>query len=295
MIPPRKLSFQVQLGQGSFGEDGFDTVEVAGLRASVDIDKSGGAGLNTMNARIWGLRQSVMNKLSIVGNQLIDGRNNLITVKAGDGDVMSVAFVGVISQAWGNYQGAPDVPFVISAAPTLFDALKPIPPSSYQGASDAAVILSGLAAQMGIAFRNDGVQVKLAPGVYLSGTAPVQARKVAEMANINLVFDEIEGAPGMIIWPGDGVRGGAIPLISKDTGMKGWPAWTQAGIQVQTVYNPEISYGAQIEVQSKIEPASGNWSVFKLQHNLEAEIPDGQWFTTLECSKFGVPLPIGGK
>lgn len=287
----RHIDVTFQLGQGSFGEGGFDTEKVSGLRVVANITKAGGAGLNTANIRIYGLPLSLMSKLAIVGNQLIQGRNNLITVAAGSDDApMATCFTGVINQSWPNFQAAPDVSLDVTASPTLLDALKPVPPISFQGSADVATIMSGLAAQMGMTLESNGVQVKLAPGKYFAGTAPAQARKVAQAAGINLLFDDNNV---MAIWTTGTARGSQAQVISKDTGMVGYPNWSQGGILVKSLYNPLLQFGGNVQVNSTLTQATGQWNIFNVNHNLESEVPNGAWFTTVECSKFsGGNLPI---
>ena len=91
----RKLSLQFQLGTGTFGASGADTVTVEGLRATASISKSGGVGMSSLQLRVFGMNLDVMNQLSTLGKPLLDGRNNTITVMAGDeGAAMATAFVG---------------------------------------------------------------------------------------------------------------------------------------------------------------------------------------------------------
>jgi len=56
---------------------------------------------------------------------------------------------------------------------------------------------------------------------------------VKEEANIETFLND--GVPKtLIIWPKGGSRGGSIPLVSRDTGMIGYPSYTQNGIVVST-------------------------------------------------------------
>jgi hypothetical protein len=286
----RHISLTFQIGEGAFGASGANTVKVQGLRASAKIAKAGGTSNPTLNLRVWGLSLSLMNQLSTLGKPLPDVRKNVVTVEAGDDDTgMAVVFVGIIQQAWASMQGMPDAVFTVQAAVGLFDQMRPLSPTSINGAADVAMLISGLATQMGYAFENSGVSVQLSHP-YFSGTGMEQVQRCAEHAGINLLVDNNTIA----IWPKDGVRGGTAVLVSKDTGMVGYPDWTAQGVAVTTLFNPNITYGGTILVQSDITPAVGKWSPFKIEHDLESEVFGGHWFTRAEASVFGtVQLAAG--
>ncbi|MGA9869288.1 MAG: hypothetical protein WBQ75_22880, partial [Acetobacteraceae bacterium] len=168
----------------------------------------------------------------------------------------------------------------------LQDAMRPVPPTSYPGTPDAAVILAGLADQMGYAFENNGVSVILSQP-YFPGTARTQALACAKAANIEMFIDDTSQT--LAIWPKGGNRGGEIPLISKDTGMVGYPAYSGGQqMRVTTLYNPSIRFGGQVKVQSSITPADGEWTVNKITHHLESMMPGGEWFTYLEGYHLGL-------
>jgi hypothetical protein len=80
----RLLSFTFQLGEGSFGNSGFDVVTIDGLRASCRITKAGGPSMSTAECDIYGMTKSQMNKLSTLGLKVTLQRRNVITISAGD-------------------------------------------------------------------------------------------------------------------------------------------------------------------------------------------------------------------
>lgn len=284
----RQIDVRFQLGEGAFGESGFDTVDVTGLRVSASIVKAGGVSMSYLQMRVYGLDLSTMNRLSTLGKPLVDGRNNTVTVTAGD-DVSgkAIVFSGIINNAWTDGRAAPEMMFNVEAFTGLLDSYRPLPPTSFPGSADAAVIVAGLAAQMGYAFENGGVNVQLA-NPYFAGTGRAQLESVARAGNFNFFVDDTLGAvPTLAIWPKDGVRNGLTPLVSAETGMIGYPAHTQNGISVTTVYNPNIVFGRQIEIRSSLTPAQGQWAVYSVRHELESETPGGQWTTTAECTVLG--------
>lgn len=288
-VPHRSLDLTFQLGEGSFGEGGMNQLDLSGLRVSAVISKAGGKSMSTLNLRVFGMTPDQMNKLSTLGLPSVYAyRHNLVAVRAGTDGNFATAFEGVIQDAYADFSSVPDVAFTVTALTGLVEAMKPDTPSSYSGSVSIATVLQDLANRMGYSFQNYGVTA-VARDIYYSGSLKKQAFDIASHYGIQMILDDNST---MAIWPTGSTRGSQIPLISKDTGMVGYPAFASGGITITTVYNPAIIYGTAVQVKSVIKPANGVWYAYGISHNLEAETPDGQWFTTLKCSKFQNSLPV---
>lgn len=275
----RKIDVVLQFGQGAFGDDGFDQVDLSGLRVSANISKAGDPGFSTATIRLWGLTSSLMNRATTLGKPLQYFRNNVISLLAGDDETgMSLVFNGTIQTAYQDFNGAPDASLNITAFIGLIDQNRPVPPFSAKGGADAVTILSGLATQMGLNFENNGVTGQLS-NPYFPGTARSQVEACCRAINCYWIIDN----NALAVWPKGGKRGGLVPRINKASGLVGYPQYTSAGIGLRTLFNPGINYGAEIQLESEIKPADGTWIVNKLAYALEAEMPDGAWFTDLEA------------
>lgn len=283
----RRINLRIQLGEGAYGESGTDTVDLTGYRVAARIIKAGGPSMGTAQVQVWGMALDLMNKLSTLGMVVTLLRRNTLTISAGDDENgLSVVFVGQITNAWSDFQAAPQVPFIIEAHTGSFDAVKPIPVSTFSGVTDVAVILSGLASTMGKRFENNGVSVKLA-NPYLSGSARDQALAVVQAAGIewNGLDQDV-----LAIWPAGGKRGGLSPLISPETGMVGYPSYTANGIMLKTIFNRDVGFGGGIVVQSDLTPANGTWNVFSIDHDLQSLVPGGNWFSNIGAARPGVTV-----
>lgn len=313
------LQVALQLGTGSFGDTGADTITIPSadspknLRISATVNKAGGLTMNTATINIYGLTLDQMNQLSQLKQPIASARTNTITLSAGDTETgLATVFTGNITESWPNMEGAPEVFLAISAQTGVVDALRPIPATSYSGPTDVATIIAGLAEQMGLGFVNNGVSVIL-PTPYFPGTARDQANAAASAAGINIAWDDGttnqqggtannptvpsgtqagSGLPKIIIYPKGGTIGGQVPLISPETGMIGYPTVTPAGIIVQSVYNPNLAFGGSFECKSSLTIANGTWGIFNLSHELESELPGGKWITRVEGSQLGAPAPV---
>jgi hypothetical protein len=270
------------------GNSEGNQISLQGFRAVLNIDKGGGQMFGHLNAQIFGVSQSDMNLITTLQFQALTTTPNVIAVYAIDGDQQTLVFEGNIVNAWGDYQAMPDVSLHIQAQAAYLNMLIPVPPSSYKGAGDVATIMGQLAQQMGYTFENDNnVSLQLS-NPYLSGTAIDQAKAVADAAGIWWGID------GQVLWitmPYT-ARPGQIPLISPQSGLKGYPTFDGQGfIIIETLFNPAIKFLGQLQLQSSIPRAAGQWTVVGIAHRLESEKPDGAWFSTIRLSADGrVPI-----
>lgn len=283
----RKIDVTINLGMGQFGDDKGTDVTLSGLRVSASIVYYGQGIQAEAQLRIFGLPMSMINQLTGTGPKAMETRNNRILIAAGDeGGAMYTVYEGTIIAAFGDFQNAPDVVFNVLAHGSASEAVRPTAASSFSGSIDAAVVLAGLAKQMGskpigMTLENNGVSVMLS-NPYYCGTPLQQIKDCCKEAGIRYEMDIFR----LAIWPQDGFRKGTGPIkISPETGMVGYPIFGGQGILVKSLFNPNVLIGGQIDVTSDITVANGIWNTYNLVHMLESETPNGQWFTQMDCSR----------
>jgi len=261
------------------GDGGFSPVDLTGLRITCHTVAAGENSMASCDLLIYGMTLSHMNQISTLGWASGKPGNDEVSVFAGDANGMTLVYKGTIWQAVSDFQGGPNLPFhVVAQAGSKESALNIKPTSINQKNADVAQIMSQLAGQMGLQFENNGVNIKIA-FPYLGGSARTQAMQLAEHANIGWTIDRGK----LAIWPIDGSRQGTTPFISAQTGMVGYPSWSSYGIKIKTLFNNDLQFGGKVQVQSSITPANGEWIIDKIEHNLQALTPNGEWFTTIEA------------
>lgn len=303
-----KLSPQSKTNQPkTFVESGTDTVTLSKFRASTRVQNSGAAAGATASVQVWGMSRSLMNQLSTLGMVFNLVERNTLTILAGDRETgMSTVFVGTIMAAYADYGSQPNVPFLFQCNAGLIDAVAPAPASSFTGATDVATIMAGLARAMNLSFENNGVTAQLR-SPYFSGNLKTQMQACAQHAGINA---EIIGTT-LAIWPKGGNRDTQIiPVIAPPPigTMIGYPSFTQNGIMLNNLFTPKVSFGGLVEVQSSVLdsatesrsadaktllPANGQWSVYKLDHFLDTNMPGGQWMSAIHAFNPKYPRPLG--
>lgn len=300
------LTFIIALGKGTFGQTGQNTATLAGLRAQVTIRKSGAPSMDVAEARIYGVQPEVMNAVSDLGIPAPLLRiGNTLTIQAGNPVTgMATIYSGYLKYAYQDFNEMPESCLQWVGYGGAPGSIVPTPAISFPGAADVATIMSGIATTAGWKFENGGVQVQLS-NPYFAGTALQQAQKCARAAGINMYLDTTTSPNTLAIWPKNGTRGGAVPLISAESGMIGYPSWYNNGMVFETVFNPNIAVGGQIQMQSSLgtgvvysNPAAprpqdviaggpnGLWYVNgPIVHNLTSQIPDGPWISEVHCSR----------
>ena len=278
----KKIEVRVTLGRGTFGADAGNTKIVSGLRTVCEIEKSGEPSKNQMTLKIYGMLQADMNTISPQEGSALAQQKNVVQVFAGDDESgMPMAFSGDITEAWSVYKSPPDLYFHIKAIAGYYPSLAPAQPKSYSGATPVEVIMAALASDMGYTFENRDVTTSLM-SPYLAGSAMQQAKMVAEAANLEFGVDD----DVLFIAPRGAARLGSaqnVPFISAATGMKEYPIFGKKGLEVTTLYNPNIKLGGLIKVASIVPNANGVWRVNGLKHSLESEKPGAHWFTKVKA------------
>lgn len=273
----KQITVQFTLANGSFGSGKNNAATVSGYRVSAQILNAGGPTGSTCALAIYGLPLDLMNQLSTVGNQAYKLYQNGLTVQAGDvGGKQTVVFKGDIITAYVDANAMPDVCFRVFGSPGAYSAVEPVAPLSVQGSADAAGLMQNLASQMNMGFENAGVNVKLS-NPYFPGTKWTQAVAIAKQGGFDMSVDR----GTMVIAPPDKTREGTF-LFSPQTGMVGYPMFNQANVVVTGLFDPELKYFGEFEVQSDLTAAQGKWKVAKLEYQLEALVPGGKWYMTAE-------------
>lgn len=282
----RIINLQFQLGQGDFGAAGSDTVTLEGLRCSVDIVRAGIA-FSQAQIRVWGMSLDLMKRLTVTQQFYIEQRvNNRVIVEVGDETGVGTCFVGTIWEAWVDARNAPDVSFNVGATSSLLKTSRPVPPLSFKGGVDIGLAVQTIADQLGYDFENSGVVATL-QNPYKPGTLRAQLESLCR--DVGCSYDVDENNRVVAIWPKNGKRGGEVVRVAPDSGLVGYPSFTQGGIAFTTLYNPNITFGRNIRMESIVPAANGEWTVMGLAHRLETNIPGGQWFTDVECYYPGGP------
>ncbi len=283
----KKIAVRLDNASANGAGPNMGSAEFVGLRTHARISKAGGVYMGTAEITIYGLSLAHISQLSTWGTNYHPNKNYLITVLAGD-DVngMSIVFQGVVTQAWADFTNMPDVPMYFLATGTTAPMnVGTVQPTSAAGPTQVAPVIQKLALAGGMQFENSGVDATL-NGLYHWGSPWKQAKEIADAANVNIFQDD--GA--VAIWPKDQPRHGNMLEVSPQTGLRDYPSFTQYGVLVKVEFKRAVKYGTMMRITSDLKPACGTWAIVSIDYDLQAETPNGNWFTILNGVQLGAPV-----
>lgn len=291
----RKIDVQIVLNGDTF-DGSNDTITLTGLRVQATIlSYEGGSTPAVAQAqmRISGMRGEDMAKLSTLGFASAQYVQNVITVAAGDdANGMAKVFSGGISNALVDYNSQPDVGVDIVAYSGHFEKLLPVQGRSTRGPVDVAQALSAICSTVGFTVVNHGVTARLSNHCS-NGTTIDQISDICHAAGIRWTLID----KTVHIWPVGGYREGSVIDMSPATGMVGYPMYTAQGVDVVSIFNPEIEVGRRMKISTSVPNLNpnaqrsfqnksaavpgddGTYSIFSVKHDLDSESPRGRWFT----------------
>lgn len=276
----KTIKTTIILGDGEF-DGGGNTKIIEGLSTTVQVTKAGLPEKNSAEVRIQGLKLSDMEQLTFLSFLPGEYRKNHILIEAGDkGGELSVVFKGDITAASADFSTAPDVTMKFNALTAGWSVLIADSPTSVQGEVTAESLIKQFAEQAGYNFVNEGVTESVKNSTY-NGSPVQKAEQVADEVGAELLMDD----ETWTLMPWDKPRGDAV-LLKADSGLIGYPSFTQDGISCECFYNPRLQLGGQIKIESIVPRASGYWKITKLSHDLAA-YTNGRWVSRID----GMYLP----
>lgn len=260
-----------------------NTITLHGLRAAVSVYNAGGSQMGTLRAQIFGLTQSDMNTLTSVLWLTPVAQENVILVYAVEGGTETIVFSGVILNAWGVYDGMPEVYLMIEAVAGYNNQVQSAQPTSLTANTDVSTLMGKIASQMGYQFENNGVNITVPKGTYLGGSLMNQARSLSQAFRFWFYLD-MTSPNTLAITPFGSPRSVKLtPYVSPQTGLVGYPSFNGMGINFTTIFNSGIVFGGPVQIQSSVPKACGVWTVVSMSHQLSSQFPGGPWGTTIQA------------
>ena len=272
----KRIETRIKLNVGKY-KSGDNVKIITGLPTEVNVSQAGFPSLDQAKISIFGINQADLESLTFLSFKTLYYNRNEIEVYAGDDEGMSLVFQGDIINSKPDYNGAPDVPLVIDAISGYYQGLSAVPPYTFKGSIPTSTIIEQLCAEMDYAFVNEG-ETKQAVNPYLKGSPIQKIRQLAKSYNLDV---NITGKT-VTLRKSDGNRK-IIAAINKDSGLIGYPEFTNMGIKLRCEFMPELKIGDEIEVKSIVPKASGRWRIFSLNHSIGVHLDGAPWETSIEC------------
>ena len=264
------------LSEGEF-QGGGNTKVIEGLATTVDVQKNGLPEKHTAKVSIANLKMADMEQMTFLAFRPLQKRKNKILIEAGNlGEELGLVFKGDITSAFPDFNNAPDVTFEIEAMTAGWAYQVAESPTSIQGEQSVATLMEQFAKQAGFGFVNNSVTATVR-NTTLTGSPVSKAQQLAAEVNIELLIDD----ETFTIQTWDNPRGDAV-LLGANSGLIGYPTFTQDGVSGRSFYNPKLRLGGQIKLQSIVPKANGYWKLTKLNHSLSAYTQSAQWESSFD-------------
>jgi hypothetical protein len=167
----------------------------------------------------------------------------------------------------------------VQAFAGLYESAAPQTPITQQGSVTVSSLFQQIGKSIGWQIDIGQIDTKVS-NPYLPGTAIEQIRHLAQMGGVSWATDL---NTIVVVKPGQARSQGGATMLSAQTGMVGYPAFTQNSIIIKSLFNPSLRILGSITVQSQLQPANGTWVISNITHVIESQTPNGQWFSTVIC------------
>ncbi|EFE93989.1 baseplate hub protein [Serratia odorifera] len=269
----RDIKVEFTLAEGRTFDDRGNVLTVNNARCYVSLAAYGGIAGTQITLYIWGLVAQQMATLSYKGIWIDGAKPNRIRVWAAGRQI----FEGFISDAYADYNQAPDVPLIITANMMFYLRAKKVSPFSAQGPVSIDDILMPMASSVGLKYENQGVKRTL-PDPYFQGDITQQMIEAARAvdAEIDINVEQVT------IWPKGMPRKEPALFVSPDHGLIGYPIFTNVGLSISCLFCPDIFIGRGILLSTSLPNASGKHATIGAMHTLTSWVEGGQWTTSCE-------------
>lgn len=277
MFSIKTIRVTAQLQKGQFSGSG-NTVIIENVPITVDITKQGGEDKNKATITVENLKLETVKQLTVLSFKRLETYNNVVQIEAGNKDTdLSTIFIGEVTSSIPEISDNGTLSLKMEVMAGYYPALIPSKPVSVQGVTTIDNLMSQFAKEAGYSYENKNITGSVSNCVFI-GSPIAKARALAKQTNIDLLIDDNKFTIQTFNAPKDG----QIPLISKNTGMIGYPSFSSDGIDVKCEFNNNLKVGGYFKLESILPFATGEWQIVKLTHRLEAYQPSsGTWETTV--------------
>lgn len=256
--------------------------------------RQGGKQFGNAKLEIYGVALASMNQIArLWGETLTPQGTDTVQVNVWDGAAFIPFFQGVITWSAVNPSRMPQVSLDIEANAGMALTLQPASPYSTPGGVTLQSALEQIAGLGG--FQVD--YAATAPTYQLPATR-VTGAPLEQIGQLMAHYPDLTWNTSLQRLQ---VRTALAPIdsnqvtLSADTGLQGYPVYSTSGLQLTTVFNPQITPGAALDITTEFDFVNRTlWVASVLAHTLEPNLPGGRWDTQLAANSYGPKGNNGG-
>jgi len=249
--------------------------------------RQGGGQYGNAKVEIFGVPPDTMNNIARLWLETLTPQNtDTLSIDVWDGTGYIPFFQGVISWSSVNGGGMPAVSLMIEANAAMLLMNSTASPYANAGPVALRSALEAIVTPEGFAVDiSDAVPAYQLTDQRVTGSPMEQVIAIMKQftdltwfVNLQRVVVRKAGAP----YSDDSVD------ISLQTGMQSLPMYSSSGLQFGTVFNPKLRPGIACNVTTTFDFVNRTlWVASVLAHQLDANVPGGQWTTSVAANSFG--------
>ncbi|KNC94036.1 baseplate hub protein [Trabulsiella odontotermitis] len=280
MYGKKELSFVFTGDAGTFDNKGTDKITIGNIRASAKLMASGNYSGFTAEIALYGLSAELLSMLSTKGTiGAMEESPGAVEVEIYSGKTQ--LFRGGIWAAYANMNAMPESSLMFNAVAGLSLRTNATLAFSQAGPVDLADMLSAIARAAGMGYRMVGVKGTI-NNPHFTGSAMQQIIDIC--SDYQLAYQIVANV--LIVWPQNGTMDDVAPYVSPETGLVGYPVFSQSGIMFQTTFSPLLSAGRAVELKTSLPNASGRYILTTVEHMLTTWTEGGSWHSI--CQGFRI-------
>lgn len=250
--------------------------------------RQGGNQFGNAHIEIYGAPLDAMNNIARLWLEALTPQNtDTVEIGVFDGEDFVPFFQGVITWSAVDASGMPQVKLVIEANAAFFLMNQKAPPYSNAGPVGLQDTLRTLLTPWGFSldYSDAAPQDYLLTDVRTVGSPMEQIAGVMKafpnltwFVNLQRLVVRLAQAP----YAQDQIR------IAPDTGLMGYPVYSSSGLQFATLFNPQVRPGVALDMVTQFDFVNRTlWVAAVLSHDLDANVPGGQWTTSVAANAYG--------
>lgn len=275
-----RVTFTLGTPGATFPGTQTNRLVLQGLRTSVKVTSVNRQGI-LASIEVWGMKADDMNALTVAWSAP-DGviLENSLVIEVGDKTRMSEIFRGALYAGQPNYAGAPEVTFVGQAMGGYLQAITPFPDTSWNGSIAIVEMVKKILSGTDFSVVDGGATGTLSNPKF-TGSRWQQMETACEATNTDWY---VQGKNVILCAQNRPLSDIPAIILSPNTGLIGYPVIDRAGLMVKALFDPALACGSALEIRQSIVPyANGKWFPQKVDHMLEANLPDGKWESEMFC------------
>jgi hypothetical protein len=249
--------------------------------------RQGGKQYGNAHIEIFGVAQQDMNQIARLWLEVMTPQNaDTVAIDVWNGMQYIPFFQGVIMWSAVDASTMPQVKLVIDSNAAMPLMNTPVAPYSNPGPVTLSDALADIAGQAGFAVvYSASVPVYSLTNPRVTGSPLEQINALMSQypdltwfVNLQQVVIRLAGAPSDT----DAVR------IAVDTGLQYAPVYSTSGLSITTIFNPLLRPGIALDVETTFDFVNRtNWVAAVLSHQLDINLPGGQWNTAIAANSYG--------